>query len=163
MNKFFHIIFFFFFFFFLITPVSALSISVNVPEKYTDVVAGERFYFTIEVKYPENPTRKDLRLEYEISDSYGNLIAQSKVLKAIETQASFIDFMVIPENSKTGLHIINIKITDYESLSEEVSSSFHITKSSSENIILYLILILGAIGLVVILVIISIFKRKKQP
>jgi len=36
-------------------PVAALSISVHVPEKYTDVEAGERFYFEIDVKYPENP------------------------------------------------------------------------------------------------------------
>src|SRR3989339_157453 len=75
--------------------VSALSVAVHVPEKYTDVVAGERFYFEIEVKYPENPKRKDLKLNYEIIDSDGKLIAQSKVLKAVETQASFIDFFII--------------------------------------------------------------------
>ena len=32
-----------------ITSVSALSVAVHVPEKYTDVIAGERFYFEIEV------------------------------------------------------------------------------------------------------------------
>ncbi|MCH7850130.1 MAG: hypothetical protein IH845_00620, partial [Nanoarchaeota archaeon] len=37
--------------------VSALSIVVHVPEKYVDVQAGERFYFEIEIKYPENPSR----------------------------------------------------------------------------------------------------------
>ena len=75
--------------------VSALSIVVHVPEKYTDVVAGERFYFEIEIKYPENPSRKDLRLNYEIMKD-NEVIAQAKVLKAIETQASFMDFIVIP-------------------------------------------------------------------
>ncbi len=107
-------------------PASALSIVVHVPEKYTDVHAGERFYFEIEVKYPENPSRKDLRLEYEIKKD-DEIIAHSKVLKAVETQASFIDFIVIPESADDGMHIINVKISDYETLSEEVSASFHVT------------------------------------
>ena len=72
--------------------VSALSVVVHVPEKYVSVVAGERFYFEVEVKYPENPSRKDLSLEYKILTRDGDVIAQSKVLKAIETQASFFVF-----------------------------------------------------------------------
>ncbi len=76
-----------------LTFISALSVIVHVPEKYTDVVAGERFYFEIEVKYPENPSRKDLRLNYEILKD-NEIIAQAKVLKAIETQASFMDFIL---------------------------------------------------------------------
>ena len=161
MKKFFNILFIFLILINILIPVSALSIIAHVPEKYTDIVAGERFYFEIEVKYPENPERKDLRLEYEIIDNDGNLIAKAKVLKAIETQASFIDFIVIPENTNSGLHIINIKITDYESLSEEVSSSFYVNKTNSKNIINYLILILGAIILVGVLVIIDIIKDIK--
>ena len=102
---------------FSLTSVSALSIVVHVPEKYTDVIAGERFYFEIEVKYPENPSRKDLRLNYEIMKD-GEVIAQSKVLKAVETQASFMDFIVIPESAEKGMHIIKVKIADYEDLNE---------------------------------------------
>jgi len=81
-----------------LTSVSALSLVVHVPEKYTDVHAGERVYFEIEVKYPENPTRKDLRLNYDILKDNA-IISQAQVLKAIETQASFIDFIVIPEGA----------------------------------------------------------------
>lgn len=146
-----------------IQGASALSVVVHVPEKYTAVHAGERFYFEIEVKYPENPHRKDLRLEYEIRDMDGKLLAQSKVLKAIETQASFIDFIVIPEVADTGLHIINVKVTDYESLNKEVSASFHVTGESSENMTLYLLAILVAVILVTSLSIIQlIILRKKQ-
>ncbi len=110
-----------------IVPVSALNIAVYVPEKYTDVEAGERFYFEIEIKYPENPRRKDLRLEYQILKD-DEVIAQSQVLKAVETQASFVDFIVIPESAETGLHLINIKVSDYENLSEEVSASLQVIK-----------------------------------
>ena len=145
-----------FFYFFSIVSVSALSIVVHVPEKYTDVQAGERFYFEIEVKYPENPSRKDLRLNYEIVDEENNVIAQSKVLKAIETQASFIDFIVIPESAEKGLHLIKISISDYEGLSEEVEASFHVISNASDKIKLYFFILLGATILVGLLVVINI-------
>ena len=145
----------------MFASVSALSLVVHVPEKYTDVTAGERFYFEIDVKYPENPSRKDLRLEYEILTQDGELVSQAKALKAVETQASFIDFIVIPEGVGGGLHIINVKVKDYESLSEEVSSSFHIKAAEGDKIMLYLIIILGAVVLVGILVVVSIVVAKK--
>lgn len=143
-----------------LTYVSALSLVVHVPEKYTDVQAGDRFYFEIEVKYPENPQRKDLRLEYEIKTPDGELLAQSKALKAVETQASFIDFIVIPESAGSGLHVINVKVRDYESLSEEVSSSFHITSGGAGQIKIYFFILLGAVLLVGLLVIIALVRRK---
>ena len=127
------VLFLFIFSFVSMTFVSALSVVVHVPEKYSNVQAGERFYFEIELKYPENPSRKDLRLNYEILKN-GEIIAQSKVLKAIETQASFIDFIVIPETADSGLYIIKVKIFDYDDLSEEVSASFQVVENNSEKI-----------------------------
>jgi len=142
---------------------SALSISVHVPEKYTEVHAGERFYFEIDVKYPENPSRKDLRIEYEIFTEEGDLIAQSKVLKAVETQASFIDFIVIPESAETGFHSVNVQVSDYQDLSEEVSASFHIIGEKSDQIKTYFFVLFVAIIFVGLLVFIDLFiiKRKK--
>ena len=150
-----------FLFLFGFVNVSALSLVVHVPEKYTDVVAGERFYFEIEIKYPENPKRKDLRLEYEILTEDGELVSQSKALKAIETQSSFIDFIVIPESTSGGLHIINVKVKDYESLSEEVSSSFHVKGKGVDQVLIYLMIIFWAIILVGVLVILDIVLKKR--
>jgi len=155
------IVFLFMLNFISIASVSALSVVVHVPEKYTDVKAGERFYFEIEVKFPENPSRQDLRLNYKIVDEENNVIAQSKVLKAIETQASFIDFIVIPEVAKSGLHIIRIGITDYADLSEEVEASFHVT-SGGGNIKIYFFILLGTVLLVGVLVLINIFIAKRK-
>lgn len=140
-------------------PVSALSIVAHVPEKYTDVVSGERFYFEVEVKYPENSKRKDLRMEYKILNEDGDVVAQSKVLKAIETQASFIDFIVIPESADTGIHFIKISVSDYESLYEEVEASFFVVSGVSDFMIYFLIL-LGAIFLVGVAVVVLILKRR---
>jgi len=144
----------------LFSSVFALSVVVHVPEKYADVVAGERFYFEVEIIYPENPDRKDLRLEYEILTEDGDLVSQSKALKAVETQASFIDFIVIPESAQSGLYIIEVGVKDYGALSEEVSSSFHVKGAGVDQIIIYLIVILGAVILVGALVVLSIVLRR---
>ena len=143
-----------------IVPAYALSAVVHIPEKYTDVQAGERFYFEIDIKYPENPSRKDLKLNYEILKD-DEVIAQSKLLKAIETQASFMDFIVIPESIPTGMYIINVNVTDYEDLSEDVSASFHVVGSGSEEIRIYFFLLLGAIILVGGLVIWEVKRSSK--
>jgi len=141
--------------------VSGISIEVHVPEKYTDVVAGERFYFEISVKYPENPSRKDLILEYEILNTGGEMIAQSKVLKAIETQSSFIDFIVIPENTKKGFYLIKINVKDYEELNEEVGSSFHVRGGENHQVTTYFYILLFSFLIVGGLVVISLFRKKK--
>lgn len=137
---------------FLGVPLArALSISVYVPEKYTVVEAGERLYFEIDIKYPENSKRKDLRLTYQIKKD-GQLIAESKFLKAVETQASFMDFLVMPEGSKKGLYTINVVVSDYESLREEVSATFNVIASKQKEIQIYFFIILGVIILVTVLI-----------
>lgn len=149
-------------FVFSMVNVSSLSVVVHVPEKYSEVEAGDRFYFDIEVKYPENPQRKDLRLEYEIRTIEGDLVAQAKVLKAVETQASFIDFIALPQNAESGLYTVNVKIQDYESLSEEVSSSFNVIGSKTDQIKIYFFIIFAAIVAVGILVVISVRSLKRK-
>ncbi len=149
--------------FFLLFPLSALALSVgvNVPEKYTNIGAGERFYFELDIKYPENPSRKDLRLTYQILEGK-TVISESKVLKAVETQASFIDFVVIPDNAKSGIHTIKVTVSDYGQLHEEVSASFYIVEKPADQIRLYFFLLLGAIGLVGILVIVNIILAQRR-
>lgn len=138
---------------FLLCPASivlAMSVQVHIPEKYTDVKAGERLYFELEVRYPENPTRKDLRLEYEIVKD-DEVIAKSKFLKAVETQASFMDYVVIPESAKEGLYEIRVQVKDYDKLSEEVSASFKVV-SVGDGIRMYFYIIIGliiALGIII--------------
>lgn len=141
--------------------IFALSLTVHVPEKYTNVSAGERFYFELDVKYPENPSRKDLRLTYQVLEGE-TVISKSKVLKAVEAQASFIDFIVIPDNAKSGLHTIKVSVSDYDKLMEEVSATFQIVGKPSDQIRLYFFLLLGAIGIVGTLVVVNILVSQRQ-
>lgn len=151
------------YFLFAALEAHALSVEVYVPEKYTIVEAGERFYFEIDIKYPENPKRKDLRMIYQIKKD-DKLVAESKFLKAVETQASFMDFIVMPENAEKGLHHINVIVSDYENLNEEVSATFNVIKSKQKEIQTYFFIILGAIAFVAILMFaqIALIKRGIQ-
>ena len=144
-----------------INSVSAMTITINIPEKYSQVSAGEKVYFETEIKWPENDMRKDLKMEYSIKNQNGEEIAYLKVLKAIETQASFMDSISIPESTKAGAYKIFLSIKDYEELNQEVAVSFRIVGKSSFDT--YLIIILGIVGLIAVVVVIMLFIliRKK--
>ncbi len=136
---------------------SAMTATINIPEKYSQVSAGERIYFETEVKWPENTERKDLRIEYSIKDNSAQEIAYLKVLKAIETQASFMDSISIPESTKAGTYKIFLTISDYKELNQEIAVSFKIVKKPGDLFNFYLPIILGVVGLIAIVVVIELF------
>jgi hypothetical protein len=157
MSRIIFIIFSFFlfagFYFFQPKSVFALSASIHMPEKYTEVVAGNRVYFEIQIKYPENPKRKDLKLTYEIIHK-GEVIEHAEALKAIETQASFVDYITLPENAPQGKYTIEVHIDDPGSLYQNISTTFSVIESEQAKITLYFFILLGAIIVVGILVLI---------
>ena len=142
----------------------ATSITLRVPEKYSEVKAGERIYFETDIKIPENPERKDLRIEYYIEDEQGIEIAYSKVLKAVETQASFMESLNIPESTKEGNFKIYANISDYNGNSQEVVASFKVINDNPITSNNYLFIILGLITLIAIIILIelSILLRKRM-
>lgn len=132
----------------LAKPTAAMSVVLNIPEKYSEVKVGEKLYFQTEVKWPENTGRKDLRVEYTVVDGSGTEIAYLKVLKAIETQASFMDSITISDRTVPGIYRINAKISDYGSLEQEVTTSFTVAKGETKpqtyvNIIIGLVFVIG--------------------
>lgn len=151
------------FLFMLILPTcaSAMTINVSIPEKFSEVNAGESVYFETEIKWPENDGRKDLRVEYTIKDKDDQEIAYSKVLKAVETQASFMDSIAIPDSTKTGIYKIVVNISDYQDLSQEVIASFNVVKGN-DAIQTSLFIIIGVLGAIVLAVVIEIFILIKK-
>ena len=143
-------------------PVSAMSITVGIPGKYAEVKAGESVYFETEVKWPENTSRKDLQIAYSVKDKDGKEVAYMKVLKAIETQASFMDSITIPESTVPGLYKITATITDYKDLNQDVMASFNVI-SSGGAIPTYIFIVIGALSTLIIFLIIriSIMTRER--
>ncbi len=111
---------------FLSGSVFAFSFSVEVPKEYATIAPGEKVYFEIRVLYPENTERKDLILEYTILDEEGNMIVRSDTLRAIETQLSLLDSVVVSDYVDVGLYNVNVRVRDTEGLDEQVSASFNV-------------------------------------
>lgn len=139
----------------------ALNAVVHIPEKYMDVEAGDRLYFQLDVKYPENPTRIDLRLNYDVIGEDGKKVAEAQALKAIETQSSFMEFVVLPDSIPSGPHKINIAIKDYGDLSEKVGTSFMVSNKKLDRSTLYFIISMSSVFLLAILVIFDIARKRK--
>lgn len=142
------------------TSARALSLAVYIPEKYSVVKVGERLYFELEIRYPENVSRKDLRLEYKILEN-NEVIARSQILKAVETQASFVDYIIIPASARSGLHEVRVQIKDYQDLNEEVSASFQIVSNANE-LKLYFGVFMFVFLLFAIVIFLQIKKLKEQ-
>lgn len=162
MNRFFNIKIFFLLMvmLFYMCDVFAISIVSRILERYQGVYPEERVYFQVEVKYPESPTMADLRFNY-IVEKNGNVAAESKVLKAFETQVSFMDFLILPQDSEVNLHDSRIEVRDYGDLSEEVSTSFKFSKKGFDRIAIYFFTIAGMLGILEILIMIDILRRRK--
>jgi hypothetical protein len=141
--------------------VSAMTITIGIPEKYSEIKAGEKVYFETEVKWPENVGRKDLSIEYSIRDKNGVEVAYLKVLKAIETQASFMGSISIPESVSAGIYKLSAGFNDYQDLNQEVSASFNITKTGN-SVEKYLFIIIGVLGVIVLLVLMEMLVLMKR-
>jgi hypothetical protein len=141
--------------------VSAMTITIGIPEKYSEVKAGEKVYFETEVKWPENVGRKDLSIEYSIRDKNGVEVAYLKVLKAIETQASFMSSISIPESLPAGMYKLSAGFNDYKDLNQEVVASFNVAKASN-NVEKYLFIIIGVLGVIVLLVLMEMIVLTKR-
>lgn len=137
----------FLFLFAMFIPVAkarAMTVDVNIPEKYKSVEAGDRLYFQLDIQYPENQMRRDVRVEYDLVKS-GELILKSKNLKAIESQTSFMDYIVVPEFAGKGEYAIKVIVTD--GVVGEGSGNFIVTsKGDSIKLVFYAI-----IGLILVL------------
>ena len=138
----------------------AMTVDVYIPEKYKDMTAGERLYFEVDIKYPENTTRRDIRLEYNILKD-NEIIAKTKSLKAVETQASFMDYIVVPEFAKAGEYKIKTIISNGTSVEGETMFS---VKEKNFEIKLIFYVIIGLIGFLSVIIgweVIKLGKIKK--
>jgi hypothetical protein len=141
--------------------ISAMTVNVGIPEKYAEIKAGEKVYFESEVKWPENIGRKDLRIEYSVLNKNGEEVAYLKVLKAIETQASFMDSISIPERIEPGMYKIYMKLSDYKDFKQEVAASFNVVPTSNETQT-YLFVIIGLLTIVIIFLVIETFVKSNR-
>jgi len=123
--------------------ISAFELSVTIPDKYQEIRAGETLQFQIAIKNIEKAGRHDIKLDYQLKK--GSIILNSRrELKAVETQASFLSSIKVPEETPAGVYTIEVIVNE----KEEVSTNFNVKSSEMAQIKIYLIILIGAIVIV---------------
>jgi len=137
--------------------VSALEVSLSIPDKYQKVQAGERLFFEVQLKNIENAGRHDISLDYILKKN-DVIITSRRELKAVETQASFLASIKVPEETISGIYDIEVKIND-EFVSQ---SSFFVKSSELAQVKIYLLLLTITIIIIGILIFWELHKLNKR-
>jgi len=120
--------------------LKGLELSVVVPEKYQNVQAGEMLQFQTSVKNIKVAGRHDVQLDYYIKKNE-IVIAHRRELKAVETQASFLASIKVPEETLPGIYNIEVEINEEES----AIATFYVKSSDVGQIRMYMIILIVAI------------------
>ncbi|MCH7850093.1 MAG: hypothetical protein IH845_00435 [Nanoarchaeota archaeon] len=117
-----------------------LELAVEVPEKYQSVKPGETLRFQITIKNLERAGRYDIQLDYYIKKN-DIILVNRREIKAIETQASFLSSIKIPENILPGIYSIVVEIDE----ERKAIATFYIKSSEINQIKIYLAILIIAI------------------
>jgi len=120
--------------------LEGLELSVMVPEKYQRVQAGEMLQFQVALKNIQKAGRHDIQLDYFVKKNE-IMITNRRELKAVETQASFLSSIKIPEETLPGIYNIEVQINEEES----AIATFYVKSSDVGQIRTYLIILIVAI------------------
>ena len=120
--------------------LEGLELSVFIPEKYQRVRAGEMLQFQVSLKNIQKAGRHDIQLDYFIEKNE-IVIAYRRELKAVETQASFLSSIKVPEETLPGIYDIVVEINE----EENAIATFYVKSSEVGQIRMYLIILIIAI------------------
>ncbi len=145
------------------------NIEVEIQSDYKTSSPGDEIWFTVKLMNLADVGRRDVILEYLIYDSNNEKILSKSEAVAIETQASFVNSIQLPQNINEGNYILRVNLISTEK--EQISGtevSFNILKNNQNKFLLGYI-ITGIILLIIISLIIlrgktiiSHYKIKKQ-
>ena len=143
-----------------------LDVRAEILEEYKKILPGGEILSEMRLfNLGDDAERKDVTIEYIIRDYNGNDIVKEHESLAIETQASFIKRILIPEKTLFGNYILYVRAT-YNGEIASASDNFEVVSSKAaagERI--YKIIIAAIIfGLIVLSLIIYyiIYLRKRN-
>ena len=114
----------------LVSTQNTFNLEIEIPETYESALAGENFWFTVKLLNLANQERIDVIIKYEILDSNREMIALKTETVAIETQASFVRNLKIPENAEKGQHFLRVTV-DSPFGETQAESGFNVIKEPS--------------------------------
>lgn len=97
----------------LVSPAddfSSYNIEIDLPDEYENVVAGDKIWFATKIFNLVNKERIDIVLDYSLIDDAGAIINSKTETVAIQTQASFVGTLNIPDSAHKGVYSLEIQI-----------------------------------------------------
>jgi uncharacterized membrane protein len=94
----------------IVSAVQPFNIEIELPDSYRNVNPGSEVWFTIKLLNLDNLQRMDVTLSYDIVNSGSKSIIHNSKTVAIETQASFVASLKIPDNTPPGDYAIDLVV-----------------------------------------------------
>lgn len=130
------------------------NIQLEITQNYRTISPGDSIPFSIKVMNLVNQERKDISLLYEIVDDANNSIASKTETMAIETQASFVGELAIPEEAREGKYYLRAELVSDTGKYSEIQ--IEVIKEKSDPKIWYVLSIF-----IVLFALLSVFCIKK--
>ena len=138
------------------------DVRVEIPKSSSQyVLPGETFSFNVYLYNLGGSKKVDVTIEYTIPDEFGNSYVLEKETLAIETQASFIKNLKVPQELPYGKQILYVKVT-YNGQVASASSWFTIGKKPPEKANMLIIIIIIIIIIMVLAGIILEMRKIKK-
>jgi hypothetical protein len=149
---------------FAIKEMGNSNLQIEVPGEYLTVKPGTEIWFTTKILNLDNTGRMDVMLKYELADKENNLIVEKSETVAIETQASFVGSLNIPQQTKDGQYDLKVKMEAVDSApfeSKESQVTISVSKKNSNTKYIYMAIVLGVFIIMVIVAMIVTPKLKR--
>jgi hypothetical protein len=89
-----------------------INLEVEIPTDQQDVLENTELWFTTKILVFNNEERRDIQLTYIVLDEKRREITKKTETVAIETQASFVGSVLIPEGTKESSYTLQIQVID---------------------------------------------------
>lgn len=138
------------------SAVLLFDLTVTIPTKYKEVKPGEEIALEVSAFNLGEEKNASLEMVYYIKNFNGNIIVNKTGAVIVDTQASFLINLKLPENISNGQYIAGANLKYKESIAT-ASDVFNVNKTKISISYIYLILIAA---ILIVLIIIAIFIAK---
>lgn len=143
--------------FFSLKLVMPLDVIASFPSE-AEVKAGEKIYFEVDVRYPENFERKDLYIVHSVKDMSGKEVLNFQSLRAIQNRISFVDSVFIPSNFETGNYVFEIDVMEGEKKLGEAGLTFFVLNEEEISFKQAFYILFSSMVFITFLVVLDIIK-----
>lgn len=135
------------------------NLEVDIPQEYSSIHSGTKIVFTTKLLSLQDLGRRDVTLKYEIINDKNVVVLTKSETVAVQTQASFVGNIQIPENLESGIYSLKITLISDSEQNPETIASFSIVKEKTQDNTKNYIYI-GIIALTIIIILLLILKSK---